>query len=233
MSIDPCKQFLASVELRNHVQMQALLKSGVDPNCLDAESGNRALTIAACLQDAVGIEILVKAGADVNAANDDGSTALTWAQSRPVAESLLRYGATVDAEKPDDGMLSLHIAASEGRREVLSLLLQCPSGRAAMERFDSLERTPLACAVESGHYEAATILLDAGADANSIDTANLGRPPIYWAVNAGDTRLVTLLLAHGADPTIKVGLNESPLELASSLKREDLLPILRRHSEQR
>ncbi|XXH01845.1 hypothetical protein Hte_008207 [Hypoxylon texense] len=61
--------------------------------------------------------------------------------------------------------------------------------------------TPLALAARSGHFEAARLLLDKGANVNALSTSD--RTPL-WVITSrgrGDNRaeIVNLLLKHGAD----------------------------------
>lgn len=218
-------QIIDAVCSSNHALLHSLFASGANPDLKD-EDGDCILTLATRRKDTDSVILLLNAGANVNNVNSNGTTALTWVQDVKTAKILLERGANMEAEVPEDGMASLHMLASEGNVDVLNLMLQLPGAAYAIERFDDLERSPLACAVESKEYDCAVSLLKAGADVNAVDRGNLGRPPIYWAVNAGDQRMVSLLMSHGADPTIKLGLNESPLELAKQLGRHEILQLL-------
>ena len=60
-------------------------------------------------------------------------------------------------------------------------------------------------AVQSGHLEAAELLLKYGADVNFLDSA--ARTPLHGAAQRGHRELVELLLTAGADPGVKDGLS--------------------------
>src|SRR5204863_10135894 len=71
----------------------AATKSGADLNSWDAE-GNPALLVAALHGNADAVRVLLEAGANVNATNRAGATALTYSVSDPTkVRLLLRRGA--------------------------------------------------------------------------------------------------------------------------------------------
>ena len=221
---------LNAVESLDHISIQQAIDNNEDPDFVDPIDGDTVLSIAVNIGDLESIAILLDAGADPNKRNADGTTSLTWAQDIRAAQQLIDAGARVEQENPEDGMTSLHIAAANGNEALIALLLHSAGGKYFLDGFDSLERTPLACAVEAGHILAARTLLDAGANVNATDEANLGRPPIYWAIDSGNFELTQLLLLHGANPRIKLGLNESPLELAKKRQQDDLLSLVEAYS---
>ncbi len=89
--------------LRHHntEMVQALITAGADIKSTDA-GGSPALMWAAYNEspDSTLVPMLLKLGADPNAKNKRGETALTWAQSRgytPIARALIEGGATSNA----------------------------------------------------------------------------------------------------------------------------------------
>jgi len=72
------------------------------------------------------VELLLAAGADVDAKDEDGWTALhdaAWGGHAAVAELLLAAGADVNAQD-NDGWIALHDAARNGHSAVVELLLE-------------------------------------------------------------------------------------------------------------
>lgn len=79
---------------------------------------------------------------------------------------LLEYGSDLTAQN-SEGMTPLHLAALQGSKEVLGVLVQAISeSRYELSILDHCNRTALHCAVTSECARTAKIILDAGADVN-------------------------------------------------------------------
>jgi ankyrin repeat protein len=90
-------------------------------------NGNRLLHFAVNHDNPKLVSVLLAAGADPDAANDKGSTALTQAAYRGKAdmiERLLEEGASVDAEAYGDGGTPLAFALFWGHREAAERLAE-------------------------------------------------------------------------------------------------------------
>ena len=86
--------------------------------------GNTPLKVAAGWGDLEAVGLLLDAGADVNARNEDGDTALHWAAANDdhaVAILLVERGASL-VERNDDGMTPVEIARSRGNAALVALL---------------------------------------------------------------------------------------------------------------
>lgn len=150
--------------------------------------------------DIEAVRALVRAGADVNAAQGDGMTALHWAAERgsvELAEVLLHAGANVDAGTRIGGYTPLHIAAKEARGDVALLLLRSGSDPGATTTNSGV--TPLHLAAQSGSTVVLQALLDAGADVDVTERA-WDQTPLVFAAAQNRAPAVALLLAAGADP---------------------------------
>ena len=91
-----------------------------------AEKRASGLIDAAAAGDLVRVKSLIAAGADVNAKNNNGETALMWASYKghaEVVEALLAARADVNA-KTDDGETALMLASDMGHADVVKLLRQ-------------------------------------------------------------------------------------------------------------
>ena len=73
-------------------ELRRLLRDGIDPDLRQPSSGQTALQLAVGHDQAGCVEILARAGADVNAVDTDGNTALHLCRSKDVADLLLRHG---------------------------------------------------------------------------------------------------------------------------------------------
>ncbi len=164
----------------------------------------------------------VQRGADVNARDEGGETALSYAtwtelgpeRARECVRCLIGLGARVSEERPEGGLgMSVHGAADNGYTEALKELLSA-DGKVSLNTFDDMSRTPLICAVENGHLVEATLLLKAGADVNANDSERIGNTALIHAVQNRNLPMVQLLVRHGADPTIPGWMQLSALDRA-------------------
>src|SRR5882762_5811543 len=137
-----------------------------------------------------GILDAVRRGADVNARDKGGETALSYATSielgseraKECVRCLIRLGARVSEEKPEGGLgTSVHRAAAHGYTESLKELLSA-DGKVSLNTFDDMSRTPLICAVDDGHLVEASLLLEAGADVNANESEKIGDTALIRAV---------------------------------------------------
>lgn len=179
------------------------IATGDDPNCpeeapLFEATTERQREIA---------QFLLEAGADPNFPHLPNWSCLTQAVASndlEWVEFLSQYGARVNVDFPDHDESELHKAAGRGLLEMTKLLMDKCGGRAALETFDYLDRTPLIAAAQSGHLEVVKYLLDAGADINALTQMNrddkIGDTAIARAVREGHLEVVKLLLDRGADP---------------------------------
>ena len=140
---------------------------------------------------------LLSSGADPNARQGDGSTALHWAahrNSQEVVQSLLDAGANVDASN-ELGATPLWLAASNGSEVLVEKLLSAganPNVRLKMGE------TPLMSASRAGNERTVALLLNAGGDANAAEDER-GQTALMWAVAQSHTAVVALLLKNGAN----------------------------------
>ncbi|KAK7177745.1 ankyrin repeat protein [Paraphaeosphaeria sporulosa] len=159
---------------------------------------------------------LLNGGADVNAKDDDGRTALHRAVSQGhmmIVFDLLNYKADFNA-KDNNGWTALHQAASQGQVFVVGLLLNNAArvnarfevglalhGGADANAKDNDGWTPLHRAADQGHDEVIQRLLDGGAEANAKD--NNGWTSLHRAANQGHYDVIGGLLGGGADVDAK------------------------------
>jgi uncharacterized protein len=142
------------------------------------------------------VRALLKQGADVNATDADGTTALLWASYRDDIESadlLIDGGANVNAAN-DLGATPLWTASLNGSPAMVRTLLRAGANpNAAL----LLGETPLMVAARAGNPDVVEQLLAKGATANA--RAARGQTALMWAVVQKHPEIVKLLLAHGAD----------------------------------
>ncbi len=156
---------------------------------------------AAGLRDRDAVRTLLRQGADVNAAQGDGMTALHWAAMNGDADlvSMLLYaGANVRATTRLGGYTPLHLASRTANPAVISRLIE---GGADTKIRTSTGATPLMLAAETGSVDAVKALLDKGADPNAKESA-YGQTALMFAAARDRADVVSMLVTHGADTAI-------------------------------
>jgi len=157
---------------------------------------------AAMRGDREGVHALLTQGADVNAAQGDGMTALHHAAERGDAEltaMLLYAGANVSAATRIGQYTPLHVASQAGSVAVAAALLKAGANVGA--RTTTTGVTALHLAAASGSPDLVTLLLDHGADPNARD-AQWGQTPLIYAAAQNRSEAIRRLLARGADPAL-------------------------------
>ena len=148
--------------------------------------------------DLAAIRALLRDGADVNAAQGDGMTALHWSALNGQVETmnvLLVAGATTEPLTRVGRYTPLHLASSRGHGAAVSRLLEAGSKPNAMTETGV---QPLHLAAQAGNPDAIKALLDRGAEVNARDGTH-GRTPLVFAVSQNRLEALKVLIAKGAD----------------------------------
>jgi len=168
--------------------------------CLNALVLAQAATVTdgARRGDREAVRTLLKSGADVNAAEGDGTTALHWAARRGDAElvqMLVSAGANVRATTRLGSYTPLMMAAQAGHSAAVAALL---AGGADVEAASTTGTTPLMFAAQSGDTRTVTMLVEGGARIDARESA-MEQTPLMFAAANNRTDVVKLLIARGAD----------------------------------
>ena len=150
--------------------------------------------------DTAAVRALIQKKADVNAAQDDGATALHWAVYRDnveVVDMLLRAGAKSAPNR--EGMTPLAMAALYGNPQVVDRLLK--SGGDAKALGPNGE-TMVMFAARNGNPDVIRLLVEAGANVNAREPVR-GTTALMWAVEQRHPEAVAALLKAGADPAAR------------------------------
>ncbi|CUG04468.1 protein kinase, putative [Bodo saltans] len=174
------------------------------------------LTVAASLGNVKAIEALVNFGADIDARDTTGATAMHAAASlddAQIFDALMSFGADIDA-CDNAGATAMHAAASLGHvhfvNAVINALLTC-GRKVDLKNKDG--STPLVYAALCGAEEIIQALISSGAN---VDAAREdGSTPLHAAAQENRVAAVKALVKHGCkvDPKKKDG--STPLYLAA------------------
>jgi len=171
-----------------------------------------SLADAAEQRDAAAVGSLLRSGADVNAAQVDGTTALHWAAYHDDAETatlLVRAGANVNAVNRY-GVPPLAQACTNSNAAIVKLLLNAGAdANATLKGGESA----LMLAARSGNVESVKALLGHGAKSDVRE--RLGQTALMWAAAEGHAPVIRALIARGADVKARSNAGFTPLLFAA------------------
>jgi ankyrin repeat protein len=184
----------------------ATVCAGVLASAMVVAQAKAPVADAAMARDAEAVRKLIKDGAEINAAQGDGMTALHWAAMRGDAEmaaTLLYAGASTRATTRLNNYTPLHLAAQAGHLAVIEALLK---GGANASAATSNGTTPLMLAAASGNAAAVKLLVGKGADLNAVETN--GQTALMFAAANDRPDVVKALVDAGADVKIASKVND-------------------------
>ncbi len=178
---------------------------------------------------------LLRSGADVNAPQSDGVTALHWAADNgdaALAGVLIYAGANLGPLTRNDAYTPMHMAARGGHAEVIALLLDAGADPAVATSRTGV--TPMHLAAKAGSGEALGALAAGGAEVDARDH-QWGQTPLIFA--AGFNRLVAVntLIELGADVSLTENVLHMPtryaVDRAARAARNEVLESFRAQSD--
>jgi ankyrin repeat protein len=183
-----------------------------------AEAGNSATALA-----------LVDARADVNAHQDDGTTALHWAayhDDLPLIRRLLKAGAKANVAN-DYGSTPLAEAAERADPEAIRLLLEAGAN---VESPNPQGQTALMTVARTDLVEAAKVLVAHGANVNAHENWR-GQTALMWASAQSRPAMVQFLISHGAEVDARETVREWPRRVTAEPRPQNrplggLTPLL-------
>jgi N-acyl-D-amino-acid deacylase len=179
--------------------LRKVLENRLSPNWADSRQVT-PLMYAAEVGSVEAMSILIDQGAEINAQNAFGSTALMWSATDPrKVRLLLEHGAEVN-KVAKSGRTALMIASlSSSSADVVRVLLARGAGISAADRNGL---TPLLAAAAGNDTASVQMLVEAGADVNHSGAIGPNGPngftPLMLAAGNGNLQVVKLLLAKGA-----------------------------------
>jgi ankyrin repeat protein len=156
---------------------------------------------------------LIEDGADVNAAQADGTTPLHWAVYKidvPLVEALLEHGADAAATN-DYGSSPLAEAVKVAHLGLVERLLAAGADPASPNQDGE---TALMLAARAGSLDIAKRLVERGADVNARE-AWRGQTALMWAADGRFGELTRFLVEHGADVGARSIVNDWGTQITS------------------
>ena len=179
----------------------AMLAASATP-VLPRPTSDAPVADAAMRRDAARIRLLIKQGADVNAAQGDGMTALHWAATHGdvgEARMLISAGARVDAMTRNGNYTPLHLAARTGNAAMVKALLD--NGANVNAKTTSGGASALHFAAAQGSTDAVNALIDKGAAVDVRDAA-WDETPLMWAAAYNRVDALQALIKRGANAAL-------------------------------
>lgn len=192
---------LGAVQRSDLPAVERAIAAGANVNSVD-KFGTTPLMQAALYSNASCIRLLLDKGADPNAANQAGATALMWSAGDPEKVRLLLNKKSAVNPQASSGRTALSIAASNaGNIEAVELLL---AAGAKVKVTAPLSGGPVWAAASSGDAAILRAMLSAGGDPNERN--RVGMTPLMEAVKKGSIASARLLLDAGAEVNVHSGM---------------------------
>ena len=179
------------------VALPLLLGGSTGPDTPVADAAQR--------RDITAVRQLLRQGADVNAAQGDGMTALHWAVQHgdiELGRTIIYAGGDVHAGTRIGRYTPLHMAARSGDVGFVTLLLEANADPNGMTTNSGV--TSLHLAAASGAPGVLTELIQAGATIDAKESS-WGQTPLIFAAANNRIEAIRVLLSSGADPSITSG----------------------------
>jgi serine/threonine-protein phosphatase 6 regulatory ankyrin repeat subunit B len=172
------------------------------------------------------IRTIIDHGADINARDNDGDTALFYAltkQQTAAMELLITRGANVNT-KGQSGNNLLHIAVVMNDYKSALLLLRAG---AEVDLANDKGETPLMQAVAVGIDDLARLFIEYGADIDAKDDD--GDSVLFYAASQGQAKTVKMLIEHGAKVNSVNNAGGAALMTAANRYFRDVVELLLEH----
>lgn len=200
------------------VQVGVLLNSNADVKFADAD-GDNALMYAALYSTANCMKMLLDKGADPNAKNKLGETALMWCSQDLYKVTLLlnhKASPNILTEEKNTAFLTACVGASQS--SIIRLMLQHGADPLVV---NSRNETSLIYVSQFGDTADARLLVKAGVNVNA--KGKDGQSALFYAIKTVNKAMVFWLLDNGADGEQLDSYKSSPLSYAVTIGDMDMV----------
>jgi ankyrin repeat protein len=248
MGLSADLRLIQAAKTQDEASARALLKQHVDANARQGD-GTTALHWAANLDNLTLADLLIRAGAGVDTANDLGYTPLHLAcmnRSEAMVEHLLEAKANANAALLNGETVLMTCARTGDVKAVKMLLAHGADPKAKEHEHD---QTALMWAAAEVHPDVVALLIEFGADIRArsriysqtvvgeqtqragreklnYDVLRGGMTPLLFAARTGDAESARLLLAAGADANDSLPDGTSALVLAAHSGQGNVAALL-------
>ena len=194
------RRLVDAVKNQDSREVRALLGQHADVG-VQSEDGSTALLWAAHWNDIQTAELLVRAGADANVANDFRMTPLSQActnASSALVDLLLKAGANPNTPIAT-GETPVMTCARTGNAEAVRMLLV--HGADVNAKEPAQNQTAAMWAAAERHTQVLRTLIEANADLKAH--TKTGFTPLHFAARVGDVESARMLLDAGVDVNIR------------------------------
>jgi ankyrin repeat protein len=219
--------------------LELLFKLGADPN-QKTRNGSRLLHQAVHMRNVGAFRTLVRVGADINARDENGRTALintadySYEESLPIAKILVEAGADINAQDADGATALLVSTVPYADIDVYLIEHGADANLATRDGY-----TPLMRAAEKCAFSKMRLLVEHGADVRArtkdgmtavhIAAGHIGwmwEEPRQTSDRRNQLEMISLLQEKGADLTARTAEGRSALHFAAESGYASMLQLL-------
>jgi len=212
---------LSAIKNNSLAEIKNLLERGSNISVVDDDSDN-VLMYAALYSTADCMKLLLQKGANPNAKNKLGETAIMWcSHDLEKTKLLLEYKADVNNKTTDGNTPLLVACVGNGQYDMIKLLLDYGANPLLLNNKNSGSLMRIAI---YGDTSSARLLLNKGVDINAKN--NEKQPALHFAVKSGNKDMIYWLIENGADVNIKDNYNATILSYAVILNDIDIMNVI-------
>lgn len=203
-----------------------LIAAKADVNAILTYNGDRTALVGAAFRGFKAIvQVLIKAGADVEKSTPDGHNALISAAQGgylEIVDMLLDSGARISAYGYE-GFTALCAASSAGE---LNAVVHLIKRGADVDQMGLNGSCPLHYGAAMGHVEIVDVLIRAGANVNVNPSEKGGGTPLHFTAHNGCCKCARLLIYAGANVSARDHKQWTPLHYASFQGNNEMIELL-------